>query len=183
MGAAYVLHAKGHAPHGEGGLMDRYMRLITWTVNTEKVDAYKTRLAPVAARPWYGWVEFVFLLLMISAAVGGWWLVEEYGGALPSLMLIQLVAAMAAFLLARAVTGLLAGWLSDDFAAWRYHLRGRIRARWRDHRFWMFLLGIGALGLTAALFVLLPSQFQPVTDEDTTQVTVEMIPGTTIQQT
>ena len=31
--------------------------------------------------------------------------------------------------------------------------------------------------------MVLPSQFQPTTDEDTTRVTIEMVPGTTIEQT
>src|SRR5690606_21100001 len=70
--AAYFLQAKGHEPHGEGRLMDRYMRLLTWTLNTEKVEAYKARLTPVPARAGYGWIEFVFALLMIGAAVGAW---------------------------------------------------------------------------------------------------------------
>ena len=41
MVAAYFLHAKGHAAHGEGRLMDLYMKVLTWTLNTEKVEAYK----------------------------------------------------------------------------------------------------------------------------------------------
>ena len=54
--------------------------------------------------------------------------------------------------------------IGEDFAEWRWYLRGRVHARWRDHRFWMFLLGIGALGLTVALLMTLPQQFQPTTD-------------------
>ena len=184
MVAAYFLHAKGHEPHGEGPIMDRYMRLLHWTLNTEKVEAYKARLTPVPARPWFGWVEFLFMLVMIAAAVGGWWLVGKYGQGLPAPMLIKLVAAIGAFLLARMLTGVIAAmWMSEQYVEWRQYFRGRIRARWRDHRFWMFLLGIGALALTVTLLMTLPQQFQPTTDEDTTQLTIEMVPGTTIEQT
>ncbi|HYD25076.1 MAG TPA: efflux RND transporter permease subunit [Croceibacterium sp.] len=183
MVAAYFLHAKGHAPHGEGRMMDRYMRLLTWTLNTEKVEAYKARLATAPAHPWYGWAEFAFMLVMLGAAYGAWWLVGQYGAALPAAMLVKLVAAVAAFLLARALIDAIVRSTDEHFADWRRFWRGRIRARWRDHRFWMFLLGIGALGLTVALLMLLPQQFQPTTDEDTTQLTVEMVPGTTIEQT
>jgi multidrug efflux pump subunit AcrB len=39
MVAAYFLKAFGHQSHGEGPLMDRYMGILKWTLNTEKVDA------------------------------------------------------------------------------------------------------------------------------------------------
>jgi multidrug efflux pump subunit AcrB len=107
MVAAYFLHAKGHATHGEGPLMDLYMKVLGWTLNTEKVEAYR-------------------------AARGG---------------------------------------------------RGRFASRLLDHRLWMFGAGILALVLTATLLMTLPQQFQPTTDEDTTQLQIEMVPGTTIQQT
>ena len=35
--AAYFLKAKGHAEHGEGRWMDRYMRVLDWTLDTGKV--------------------------------------------------------------------------------------------------------------------------------------------------
>jgi multidrug efflux pump subunit AcrB len=183
MVAAYFLHAKGHAAHGEGRLMDLYMRILHWTLNTEKVEAYKARLTPPPVRPAYGSIEVLFMLLMIGAAIGAWWLVGEYVTEGTLATVAPLIAALAAYLLARFVIDTAVRSTDDDFAAWRYHFRGRIRARWRDHRFWMFLLGIGALGLTVALLMFLPQQFQPVTDEDTTQVTIEMVPGTTIEQT
>ncbi len=185
--AAYFLQAKGHEPHGEGRLMDRYMRLLTWTLNTEKVEAYKARLTPVPARAGYGWIELVFALLMIGAAFGAWFFggqaLEAAGVTGTVATFVKLAAVIAAFLLARAVLDVAGRSFGEHFVAWRGYLRGRIRARWRDHRFWMFLGGIGALGVTVALLVFLPQQFQPTTDEDTTQVTVEMVPGTTIEQT
>src|SRR3546814_13501395 len=33
MVAAYFLKAKGHASHGEGWLMDRYIRVLRWTLH------------------------------------------------------------------------------------------------------------------------------------------------------
>src|SRR5690606_37874927 len=54
--------------------------------------------------------------------------------------------------------------------------------RIRDHRFFMFGAGIAALGLTVALLMLLPQQFQPLTDSDSSRVNIEMIPGTTIER-
>ncbi len=48
MVAAYFLKAKGHQAHGEGPIMDRYMAILKWTLNTEKVTAYRARYQPVA---------------------------------------------------------------------------------------------------------------------------------------
>jgi multidrug efflux pump subunit AcrB len=47
----------------------------------------------------------------------------------------------------------------------------------------MFGVGLGALVLTAGLLVGMPQQFQPITDGDTSRVNIEMVPGTTIEQT
>ena len=42
---AYFLKAKGHAPHGEGWLMERYMRLLDWSL----VNRWKTVMLGVAS--------------------------------------------------------------------------------------------------------------------------------------
>jgi len=108
MVAAYFLRAKGHAAHGEGRLMNFYMRVLPFMLDEGKAEVYK-----------------------------------------------------------RNNPGRL----------------GRIVARAFDHRFWAFLVGLGALGLTVLLFMLLPQQFQPTFNQDTSQVTIEMVPGTTLEQT
>jgi len=187
MVAAYFLEAKGQAPHGEGRLMDRYMKLLTWTLDTERAEAFKARLTPVEPRPGYVWGELAFIILMIGAAVGTWWYGDEILGPLgltgTMATVVKLVAAIAAFLIVRVLADAIGRSIGGDFAAWREYTRGRVHARWRDHRFWMFMAGIGALGITTALLLGLPQQFQPETDDDTTQVTIEMVPGTTIEQT
>jgi multidrug efflux pump subunit AcrB len=71
----------------------------------------------------------------------------------------------------------------DHFAAYHAHFKDRARARLRDHRFWMFVAGVGALALTATLLMTLPQQFQPTTDSDTSRLNIELVPGTTIEQT
>jgi multidrug efflux pump subunit AcrB len=60
---------------------------------------------------------------------------------------------------------------------------GRFYARLLDHRVWV--MGIAALALvaTVALFATLPQQFQPPQNRDRSTVTVELPPGSTLEQT
>ncbi len=185
--AAYFLQAKGHAEHAGGPLMDRYLKLLTWTLNEEKVDAYRATLDPKPVRGWFYAIEILFGLL-VAAAIAA---VFVYGGdvapegALPgwAVLAAQLAAAVAVALVARVLIGIAVATIGGEFAEWHPYFLGRVKGRMRDHRFWMFGAGIGALGLTALLLVSLPQQFQPTTDENTAQVTIEMVPGTTIEQT
>jgi multidrug efflux pump subunit AcrB len=207
MVAAYFLQAKGHAAHGEGALMDRYMKVLAWTLNTERAQEIKARLTPVVARWWYGWIQTIVFLLFGAAIVGAGYLTwRTTGKLLPASMLTGLVqsqllntvlfvllviaklllvvlAAVTAWLLVTVIVGLIVRLIGGGFADWYVYFQGRVRARYRDHRFWMFLVGIGALALTATLLMTLPAEFQPTTDEDTTQLTIETVPGTTIEQT
>ncbi len=114
MVAAYFLKSFGHAEHGGGVWMDRYMGVLRWSLDTRKVDDYKARLAGIGAR---------------------------------------------------------------------LTIRRRFAARLRDHRLWMIGIGAGALGLTGILLVTIPSQFLPTVNSDFSQIRIEMVPGTTLQQT
>jgi multidrug efflux pump subunit AcrB len=67
------------------------------------------------------------------------------------------------------------GWLMDRYMSL---LRWTLRNRWKS-------VGVGFLCFVAQIFVFaqLPQTFQPDTDEDTVQVSVEMPPGVTLEQT
>ncbi|WP_298173566.1 efflux RND transporter permease subunit [Novosphingobium sp.] len=104
--AAYFLKAHGQAEHGNGPWMQRYMRVLEWSLDTRSVTAYRERFP----RRWF-------------------------------------------------------------------------RARLRDHRLWMMGVAVGALAFTVVLFMAIPSQFFPETDGDFSRITIEMVPGTTIEQT
>jgi multidrug efflux pump subunit AcrB len=56
-------------------------------------------------------------------------------------------------------------------------------ARLRDHRLWMMGIGFAALLLTGVMFMVIPQQFFPDTDNDFSTITIDMVPGTTIEQT
>ncbi|CAH0495045.1 efflux RND transporter permease subunit [Novosphingobium sp. CECT 9465] len=104
--AAYFLKAHGEAEHGGGVWMDRYMKVLGWSLNTAKARAYRAEHPP-----------------------------------------------------------------------------RRFRARLRDHRVWMMGIGFVALLLTLVLGATIPSQFFPDGDSDSSRVSVEMVPGTTLEQT
>jgi multidrug efflux pump subunit AcrB len=59
----------------------------------------------------------------------------------------------------------------------------RMVARFLDHRMWVMGLGLFAFLLTIVMFGVLPMQFQPQQDSDTSTAMIEMVPGTTLQQT
>src|SRR5690606_17079365 len=131
--AAYFLHAKGHAEHAGGPLMDRYLKLLNWTLNEERVDAYRARLQPQPSRGWYYAVEFAFALLVAAAIFAVFW----YGGlvlpadALPAwaVVTLKVVVAIAVALVARIVIRGIAAGLGDEFAAWHAYFAGRVRGR------------------------------------------------------
>ncbi|MGQ3176788.1 MAG: efflux RND transporter permease subunit, partial [Blastomonas fulva] len=108
MVAAYFLEAKGHAAHGEGKLMDRYMRLLDWSLDKSRAQAFR------GEKP-------------------------SFGRKLVSMFL--------------------------------------------DHRMWMMGVGLLAFLITIVLFASTPAQFQPTTDEDNSRIQIEMVPGTTLEQT
>jgi len=184
MVAAYFLHAKGHAAHGEGRLMDRYMSLLTWTLNTEKAQSIRASLPKISSRGPYFALPFLAGLapaaLTISNGAGVWMVVAALVLGFP---IAYGLALLLQALIVGTIGALARSGAASGFLAYNLYLLRRLGARLRDHRVAMFGVGIGALGLTALLFMILPQQFQPTTDEDTTQLTIEMVPGTTIEQT
>ena len=64
--AAYFLKAKGHAAHGEGPMMDRYMDVLRWTLDRGKMRARRAGLEGPRNRLLYGLSAFVVLLLLLA---------------------------------------------------------------------------------------------------------------------
>ncbi len=114
MVAAYFLHSKGIAEHGTPRWIERYMGVLTWSLDTRKAEAYRAK--------------------------------------------------------ARQTRGSLS-------------LGARFAARLRDHRVWMMGIGLGCLILTGVLFAITPAQFFPDTNNDFSRISIEMVPGTTIEAT
>jgi multidrug efflux pump subunit AcrB len=75
-------------------------------------------------------------------------------------------------------------WTLDTSTA---HARKRAGKRWTawlfDHRVWMMGISVVAFGATIIGFVSLPFTFQPEQNQDTSHVEIQMVPGTTYEQT
>ena len=62
-------------------------------------------------------------------------------------------------------------------------LRDRLKIRGRDHRIWMIGIAVACMVLTVVLLMTMPTSFFPDENSDTTQIRIEMVPGTTLAQT
>ncbi|MFM5949541.1 MAG: efflux RND transporter permease subunit [Novosphingobium sp.] len=192
--AAYFLKAHGIAEHGTGPWMDRYLRVLHWSLDDRKAKARRALLTRVPGKAAYMVLGFVFAAafgyyLLFNAAPpapgeiakGPNPLVATFGllFGLP----ISFVLGCAITALIGAITGLFVSHDRDGFLAWCLFWVRRFWARMFDHRIWMMGIGFGSLILSGVLFATIPAQLFPEVNEDTSQIAVEMVPGTTLKQT
>jgi multidrug efflux pump subunit AcrB len=193
MVAAYFLKSQGHAEHGGGKAMDWYLRVLAWTLDSRESHRMRAALQRARAQPWYYPLGFLLQLLILFAGFGLAYLtfkVVDLGlrgiGFDRTAFVLSAVIAPVAVPFVVILGGRLVRAIVGSFGAfgrWYRYLCDRIAARTHDHRFFAFCAGIYALVVTFALLVGAPQQFQPNTNEDTSQVNIEMVPGTTLQQT
>ncbi len=207
MMAAYFLEAKGHASHGDGKWMDRYMRILAWSLDRGKMYKMREGLPGVSNRFLYALFGILFLLwliivpavvafvayagfdgLNIPASVAGavssdphgavFGLVEKIIQVLQLMLVLAIsVASMMAAFLVLPVIEAMLG--STRFGA----SVAWLKSRFVDHRVWMLGIGYFAFLLTILLFANTPQQFQPSINTDDSRVEIEMVPGTTIDTT
>ncbi|RVQ67678.1 efflux RND transporter permease subunit [Croceicoccus ponticola] len=193
MVAAYFLRSKGHAEHGEGRLMDVYMKVLPFMLDESKAEERRARPARWAEMFVPALVVAIFVLAVAGpVGVAG----ADYGPSSGN-ALITAGAALGKPLLYAGIAGLATFGISYVIALLsgmsRNHHGGplsrliafghRAHARVFDHRFWAFGGGIAALVITMVMFMVVPQQFQPSIDQETSQVRIEMVPGTTLEQT
>ncbi|SLJ93478.1 efflux RND transporter permease subunit [Novosphingobium mathurense] len=193
MVAAYFLKAHGHAEHGEGRAMDLYMKVLAWTLDTTEAKRRRAQIKEVPADLWYypaGALAMVIILALgAGAAAAVYYLIHmvltsaglKNGAVIFAALIAPIAVPIVAFLIGRMAYGVAAGF--GHFGRWYRYLSERVTARSRDHRFYAFCGGVYALVVTAALLVGSQQQFQPNENNDTSQVNIEMVPGTTIEQT
>jgi multidrug efflux pump subunit AcrB len=80
--AAYFLKPHGHAEHGGGPLMDRYLKVLLWSLDTRKANALRQRVLAMRGRLGWGtrfharmldhrmWMIGIALLALVLTGVG-----------------------------------------------------------------------------------------------------------------
>lgn len=201
--AAYFLKAHGQASHGEGPWMDRYMRVLSWSLNRGKMYARRDGLEGPRSRLLYSLAFLATILLLIvgpfAAVFSAYDLLQTasvpatISGALfpdpDGIFHIVLLKTLKIIELAFVVAvGFAVGWglLKLLGLPWRGRLRDSwhwLEARFYDHRVWMMMIGYFAFMLTILLFMSVPQQFQPSVDTGNSEVDIQMVPGTTLEST
>jgi multidrug efflux pump subunit AcrB len=202
--AAYFLAAKGHAAHGEGPLLDRYIRVLSWTLDTGKLEARRAGIAPPRFR--MGYVVALLLTVIALLGVTGFAMMTSFnlifGLEVPKqiaavvssdsastvykiilktfelalLLLVSLLALGAGLAVFKLIE------LPARGASRMAHSVRWLTARFYDHRVWMLGVGWFSLLVTIVLFGQLPPQFQPTIDDENSRVQIEMVPGTTLME-
>ncbi len=190
--AAYFLRDHGEEEHANGPWMQRYVRILEWSIDRNKALAHRERKPIVEGRP-------VYLVVALLLALAGFVLpfaqalqvppgeVEAPGiGALTVVM--ALVFSLVGFLfgwlltvLLSALAGKLRGSDRRRFTGWGRSWAWRMRVRLADHRIWIMGVGLASFLLTILMFATTPMQFFPSTNLDFSMVRIEMVPGTTLE--
>lgn len=205
MMAAYFLKSKGHAEHGEGPMMDRYMKILGGTLDRSKMQAQRDALPGIRNRFLYTLCAIILGLLLLivpaglvislhqmvsgleipkdiaSAVIADqdaalWYLIEK------PLEFIQLLLLMVIGFAAGYALLKLSGLLSRLFGMRMYQSYQYLAARYSDRRVWMLIIGYFSFLVTALLFASTPAQFQPTINIDDSRVEIETVPGTTLEQ-
>lgn len=196
--AAYFLKAHGEASHGEGRLMDGYMKILRWSMDDSTalriragITQARSRLSYYALPLVVGAIAMLAIIFQPAApvadAAAASAAAEEGGIGAGKIAAGLLLGYPAGFLLGMIVLlliGAIVGRNRDEgFFGWTGNLARRFYARLRDHRVWMLGFGVLAFAMTIGLLAVIPQEFEPKTNEDTVQARIEMVPGTTLQQT
>ena len=187
--AAYFLRSHGVEPHAAWKWMDRYLKVLNWSLDTSKAQALLARL-PKLPRSFLYYVLAFLLLLPVLAAFGGGTMAGMKGlgmtGLLPgavSFVIAVVVGGAIAYYAAKGIAWIVQQFGSHRFADWHGLLVARWNARMQDHRLAMVGAGIGTLLLSIALFGTLSQSFFPPQNDDYSRVSVILPPGSTLEQT
>lgn len=192
MMAAYFLKAHGEASHGEGKLMNGYMRVLRWSLDTTAFRNLRERTGRVKTRGVHHLVALLvgvvivlaYNLLQTTPETAG---AEEPEGFLASLSVMKVILLLLVSYIVGGILTFIAGLIWGRLVGYEanyFTQRSRyLGARFLDHRMWMMGFAGLALALTVVLFTKVPQQFFPSSDSDFSSVTVSMVPGTTLEQT
>ncbi|MFO1255165.1 MAG: efflux RND transporter permease subunit [Sphingomonadaceae bacterium] len=192
--AAYFLKAHGIAEHGGGPWMDRYLKVLHWSLDTAKAKARRALVKRVPGHPLFVILPALAALALPARMMFGssetvegqvatgpgplaWLAVIFIGMPIIFGLVFLLTTAFGALI------GLALPKYETGFFAWCRMWMRRLQARLFDHRIWMLGIGFLSLILSGVLAVNIPAQLFPDVNEETSQVAIEMVPGTTLKQT
>lgn len=190
--AAYFLAAQGEQGHADGPMIDRYERLLAWTLDNSKHKAVRARYEAEPTRIAFLSVPLALAGLSVAAMIFMYFQPVQPGqadrNAALHFLLMTPFAAIGTFLIASLLAIILGalvwrlGARDFGFTNWAKFMVQRAYARLFDHRVWIVGIGFGAFAWSILLFATLPQQFQPTTNSDFSQVKYELPPGSTLAQ-
>lgn len=189
--AAYFLSAQGEQDHASGPWVDRYERILAWTLDNSKHKAKRAGYEAVATKLAYLAVPLLLAGLYLLYAVYAYWQPVPIGQSKPNpalYFLLQAPFTAAVIYLVTSLVGIVIGSILSAMGArmaytdWARFMVQRFRARLSDHRVWIVGIGVGAFAMSIVLFMTLPQQFQPTTNSDYSQIKYELPPGSTLAQ-
>ncbi|MEI4505406.1 efflux RND transporter permease subunit [Sphingopyxis sp. CCNWLW253] len=190
--AAYFLSAQGEQDHASGPWVDRYERLLKWTLDNSKHHAVRARYEAHRTKLAYLAVPLVLAGLSVLYAIYAYFQPVPVGQDAPNTAMYFLlktpVDAILAYLGISLIVILLGAlaWLIGmrewGFTNWAKFMVQRAYARLFDHRVWIVGIGAASLGMSVALLMILPQQFQPTINSDYSQIRYELPPGSTLAQ-
>ncbi len=186
--AAYFLKSFGHASHGEGKLMDVYMRVLRWTLGSARSKGFLARTRGGLTRRVY--LAFAFLLAVLAGLGSIMSGMKADNPGFVAVAILPMLAMIGAFLIGWLLTiiaglllGLVTGYDDNRLTGWSLSLARRVWGRVLDHRMWVMGFGFLTFVATILMFGAVPMQFSPSEDSDNSTATIEMVPGTTLAQT
>lgn len=190
--AAYFMAAQGEQEHASGPWVDRYERLLAWTLDKSRQEEKRARFDPMHTRLSFLAPAFAVAGIAALAVIAMYFQPVPVGQDAPNpavhFLLLTPFAALAGFLLGSLVLILLGAlaWVMGmrqwAYTHWAKFMVQRFWARMFDHRVWIVGIGFLAFAWSILLFMTLPQQFQPTTNSNFSQISYELPPGSTLAQ-
>ncbi|MBL0915988.1 MAG: efflux RND transporter permease subunit, partial [Sphingopyxis sp.] len=188
--AAYFLSAQGEQDHASGPWVDRYERILAWSLDNTKHHAKRADYDLTLTR-----LMFLIVPAVVSGVVG-LFVISTYfkevpvgqnapNAALHFLLLtpLSMIGTFLVVCLLQIIFGAIAyalGMRQFAFTHWAKSMAQRAYARLFDHRVWIVGIGVAAFLSSIGIFIISPKQFQPTTNSDYSQIQYELPPGSTL---